>query len=81
MPECPVNQAQACNASSPKPHQQPTTLVPSHQVFIKVHPISQLYTDDTGRFPVKARLGNQYVMIACHADSNLILQQAFKTRN
>ncbi len=38
-------------------------------------------TDDTGCFPVKARLGNQYVMIAYHADGNLILQQAFKTRN
>jgi hypothetical protein len=37
--------------------------------------------DDTGRFPVKARLGNQYVMIAFHANGNLILQQAFKTKS
>ena len=34
-----------------------------------------------GCFLVKARLGNQYVMIAFHANGNLILQQAFKTRN
>jgi hypothetical protein len=40
-----------------------------------------LYTDNTGHFPVKARSSNQYVMIAFHADGNLILQQAFKTRN
>ncbi len=53
----------------------------SNQVFIKVHPLSRLYTDDTGCFPVKARSGNQYVMIAYHADGNLILQHAFKTRN
>jgi hypothetical protein len=54
---------------------------PSHQVFIKVHPLSRLYTDNTGCFPVKAHSGNQYVMMAYHADGNLILQQAFKTRN
>jgi hypothetical protein len=82
-PECPVYQAQACNASSPNPISNPTPTpdAPFHQVFIKVHPISRLYTDDTGRFPVKARSGNQYVMIAYHADGNLIFQQAFKTRN
>jgi hypothetical protein len=62
--------------------QSPATVdSPSNQVFIKVHPLSRLYTDDTGCFPVKARSGNQYVMIAYHANSNLILQQAFKTRN
>jgi hypothetical protein len=69
---------QALNPTSNPP---PTSDIPSHQVFIKVHPISRLYTDDTGRFPVKVRLGNQYVMIAYHADGNLILQQAFMTRN
>ena len=44
-------------------------------------PLSKLFTDDTGRFPVGARSGNQYVMIAYHADGNLILQQAFKTKS
>ncbi len=65
------------------PLSQPPATVdsPSDQVFIKVHPLSRLYTDDTGCFPVKARSGNQYVMIAYHANGNLILQQAFKTRN
>jgi hypothetical protein len=33
------------------------------------------------RFPVRARSGNQYVMIAFHADGNLILQQAFKCKS
>ncbi len=34
-----------------------------------------------GLFPVKARLGNQHVMIAFNTNGNLIPQQAFKTRN
>jgi hypothetical protein len=65
------------------PLSQPPATVdsPSNQVFIKFHPLSRLYTDNTGCFPVKARSGNQYVMIAYHADGNLILQQDFKTRN
>ncbi len=54
---------------------------PSNEIFIRVVAISKLYTDDTGRFPVKARSGNQYVMIAHHVDGNLILQQVFKTRS
>jgi hypothetical protein len=54
--------------------------VPSIQVFITVHPLSRLYTDDTGRFSVRACLGNQYIMIP-YADGNLILQQAFKSKS
>ena len=65
--------------ASPPPSAAPQA--PSNELFIRVLPISKLYTDDTGRFPVKARSGNQYVMIAHHADGNLILQQAFKTRS
>ncbi len=49
-------------------------------VFLCVYPISKLYTDDTGRFPIWACLGNQYVMIVYHTDSNIILQQTFQTK-
>jgi hypothetical protein len=52
----------------------------SWEVFLHVYPISKLYPDDTGRFPVQACLGNQYVMIAYHTNKNLILQQAFQTK-
>jgi hypothetical protein len=55
--------------------------MPSNQVFIKVYPLSRLYTDNTSRFPIRARSGNQYIMIAFHADGNLILQQAFKSKS
>jgi hypothetical protein len=58
----------------------PTTISPSNEVFVQVYPLSKLYTDDTGRFPVRAWTGNQYIMIAYHADGNLILQEPFQTR-
>ena len=54
---------------------------PSNQMFVQTYPISKLYTDDTGRFPVRACSGNQYVMVAYHANGNLILQQAFQNKN
>jgi hypothetical protein len=53
----------------------------SNQVFTKVYPLSRLYTDNTGHFPIRARSGNQNVMITFHADGNLILQQAFKSKS
>ena len=58
----------------------PSIATPSNQFYITTQPLSKLFTDDTGRFPVRAHSGNQYVMIAFHADGNLILQQAFKTK-
>jgi len=51
-----------------------------NQLYLKTHHISKLYTDDTGRFPFRARSGNQYVMVAYHPDSNAILAVPFKTR-
>jgi hypothetical protein len=57
------------------------TDVPSNQFFIMVYPLSRLYTGDTGCFPVRSHSVNQYIMIAFHADGNLILQQAFKSNS
>jgi hypothetical protein len=68
------NQAPLTPAIAP----QPSTL-PSNEVYIRVYPISKLYTDNTGGFPIKACSGNQYVMIAYQANGILILQQAFKS--
>ena len=39
--------------------------------------ISKLYTDDCGRFPIRSRSGNEYIIIAYHCDSNTILQEPF----
>ncbi len=50
------------------------------EVYIEIYPINKLYSDDTGRFPIHALSGNQYVMIAYHTEGNLILQQAVPTK-
>ncbi len=47
-----------------------------NELFLNILPLN-----DTGRFPIKACSGNQYVMIAYHAGGNLILQQPFKTKS
>jgi hypothetical protein len=49
----------------------PPFATPSNQVFVITKLLSKLFTDDTGRFPVRARSVNQYVMIAFHAGGNL----------
>ena len=54
--------------------------VRSNKLHIQVTPISKLYTDDTGCFPVHAHSGNQYIMIAYHCDANLILAEPFSSR-
>ena len=57
--------------SSPDPPQTvlPEELLPhvlSNELFLQVVPISKLYTDNTGRFPVRAHSGHPYVMITYH---------------
>jgi hypothetical protein len=59
----------------------PPVATPSNQVFIIITPLIKLFTNNTGRFPIRACSGNQYVMIAFHAKGNLILQKAFKSKS
>jgi hypothetical protein len=40
----------------------------------------QIYTDQTGRFPVVSSKGNKYIMILYDYDSNAILAQPIKDR-
>ena len=42
----------------------PEAIVASNLVVVTVVPLSRLFTDNTGCFPVQARSSNQYVMIA-----------------
>ena len=53
---------------------------PSREIHIYMRLISCLYTDDTGRFPVCSRSGNQYIMVAYHCNANVILACPFTTR-
>ncbi len=55
--------------------------MPSNQVFVVTKLLSKLFTEDTGRFPIRACSDNQYVIISFHANGNLILQQAFKSKS
>jgi hypothetical protein len=59
----------------------PPIAMPSNQVFVIEKPLSKLFPNNTGRFLIRACSGNQYVMIAFHANGNLILEQAFKTKS
>ena len=69
--ECHGTRSSATPATMPAPtgdteHKAPDnqpSYQPSKEMHIQVQHISKLYTDDTGRFPVRARSGNQYVMI------------------
>ena len=54
--------------------------VRSNELHLQVTPISKLYTDDTGRLPVRARSGNQYIMISYHCNANLIFAELFASR-
>ena len=53
---------------------------PTNDVTIREVPISTLYTDDMGRFPIRAQSGNQYIMVAFHDAANVILVEPFKSR-
>jgi hypothetical protein len=44
-------------------------------------PLNKLFTDDTGRFHLRARSRNQYVMVALHAQTNAILVQPFANKS
>ena len=57
----------------------PRDTTPPQELHIKVEHIRKFYTDDTGRFLVRSRSGNQYTMIAYHCDSNAIIAAPFKS--
>ena len=80
-----VQKRQGLRSTKPKPQptsspEEPMPQVRSNELFLQVTPISKLYTDDTGHFPIHDRSGNQYIIIAYHCDANLILAVPFKTR-
>ena len=51
----------------------------SNELFVIVESISKLYTDDMGRSPVRSCSGNYYIILAYHADCNVILGKAFNS--
>ena len=66
----------------PPPPPCPTIVPsPSQEVHLTEIATSTLFTDDTGRFPIRARSGNQYIMVAFHQDANAILVQPFQSKH
>eukprot|EP00804_Cyclotella_cryptica_P026720 CCRYP_007945-RA/>CCRYP_007945-RA protein AED:0.35 eAED:0.35 QI:0/0/0/1/1/1/2/0/516 len=62
-------------------HQQTSLASPQHNIDIFTIPLNKIFTDDTGRFHPRARSGNQYIMIAFHADTNAILVCPFPNKH
>ena len=51
--------------------------IKTKELHIWDQPISKLYTDDCGRFPIRYRSVNEYIIIVYHCDQNTILQAPF----
>jgi hypothetical protein len=54
--------------------------IKTHFVYAATIDAGQIYTDQTGRFPVVSSKGNTYIMILYDYDSNAILEQPIKDR-
>jgi hypothetical protein len=74
---CPVNAPIATNNANPPnitvPVNNPSTTahIVAHNVLIPVIDLKDtMYTDQTGHFPFVSNLGNHYIMILHHVDSN-----------
>jgi hypothetical protein len=81
-----TNALLAANATSnmlPSDELMDAMTAPTNQVRFWVVPLATLFTDNFGRFPIRARSGNQYIMMAYHNTKNIILVQPFalKTNN
>ena len=57
-----------------------TTSIKTKELHIWDDPISKLYTDDCGSFPIRSRSVNKYIMIVYHCESKNILQSPFANR-
>jgi hypothetical protein len=54
--------------------------IKTQYVYVATIDAGQIYTDQTGRFPVVSSKGNKYIMILYDYDSNAILAQPIKDR-
>ena len=58
----------------------PLPTAKAKDIYVYTDPISKLYTDDMGRFPVHSRSGNHYIVLDYHVDTNTILVEPFQSR-
>jgi hypothetical protein len=63
------------------PSHKPTALPPTNKLYITDFLLAKLYTNNTGRLPIQARSGNQYITIAFHSHCNTILCTPYVNRS
>ena len=51
----------------------------SNELFVVINPVSKLYTDCIGRFPIRSFSVHRYIILAFHCDSNAILIEPFQS--
>jgi hypothetical protein len=66
---------------SDDPSSKPTKIPPTNELYITDIPLAKLYTDNTGRHPIWACSGNQYVTTAYHTQCNVILRAPYANRS
>ena len=85
---CPVhalvatNKANLPNTTAPVTNPPSTAHIVAHNILIQIIDLKDsLYTDQTGRFPFVSSLGNCYIMILHHMDSNSSWSKALKNNS
>jgi hypothetical protein len=63
------------------PIHKPTALPSTNELYITDFPLAKLYTDNTGRLPIQACSGIQYITIAFHSPCNAILCAPYINRS
>jgi hypothetical protein len=77
-----INDANPPNITVPISSPAPTAHIVAHDVLIGVIDLKDtMYTDKTGRFPFVSSLGNGYIMILHHVDSNSSWSKALKNNS
>ena len=62
------------------PQESPTDTCYLVTVALPSAPAGRRYADQTGKFPVTSGSGNNYALVACHYDCNVILAEPIRNR-
>ena len=65
-------------ATAPAP---PHPATKTKELYLRIEPIIKLYNNNVGRFLVRSRSSNYFIMLAYHVDSNFILVKTFQSRH
>jgi hypothetical protein len=66
---------------SANPSIKPTEFPPTNKLYITDVALAKHYTNNTGRLPIWARSGNQYITIAYHTHCNVVLCAPYPNRS